>query len=247
MRVEALTVQQLQADLSRNHDRLNDIEARFDDITAGNVLDRPLDFEWNVWRALSYLDAGEVRPNFTMDRTGQPIFVSSGVPDIDCHYPSFHLIVDVTTSYGTTQANMEGEPVPRHVGLFQQQCRTAGDQRPVHGLFVALRLADTVRAMFFAWHQIRNSCLRSVCQHRPHGRGYVPVVPLGRAGGRDVDRRPDAPVLRAVPGRGPGVARRGRVEFGGSGSWYAPGLPCPHLEAPPYRCGRELGGAARLA
>lgn len=151
---EEAVIEQIQEDLALNHETVQEIEDLFDEIVRGNVPDRPMYFEWNIWRALSYIDLGEVKPNFTMDRTGQPILISSGVPDMECHYDSFHLMVDVTMAYGHTQANMEGEPVPRHVGLFQQGLRQAGDTRPVYGLFVAPKLSDTVVAMFYAWHRI---------------------------------------------------------------------------------------------
>jgi hypothetical protein len=52
-RVEVSAIEQLQAELARNHDSVQEIEDTFDAIRRGAVPDRPMYFEWNVWRALS--------------------------------------------------------------------------------------------------------------------------------------------------------------------------------------------------
>jgi hypothetical protein len=135
------------------------------------IIDRPLFFEWNTWRALAMLDDGDVRHNFTVDQTGQPLSPAPGRGgDIECTYRECHILVEVTLTAGQTQYMREGEPVNRHVGLLQARLVDAGDNRPVYGLFIAPTINPTVLAHFWQLH----------LHPRPTAefRGHVRVIPV---------------------------------------------------------------------
>ena len=155
--LEELTMSNHQGRLSCNLQAINEVLDQFNQIADKtiDVIDRPLFFEWNIWRGLAILNYGKVVPHFKMDTDGIPIGLSpAGMADMRAEYDDFHLIIDVTTAFGATQYNMEGEPVFRHVGSAQREARAAGDQRPIYGLFVAERLTPTIVTDFFARHRI---------------------------------------------------------------------------------------------
>ncbi|MDQ2787146.1 MAG: AlwI family type II restriction endonuclease, partial [Chloroflexota bacterium] len=155
--VEGAIINMHQSDLRTNIKALDEVLDLFDQIASNRVevIDRPLFFEWNIWRGLAILNYGNVTPNFKMDSGGVPISLSpAGMPDIQAEYEGFRLVIDVTTAFGATQYNMEGEPVFRHVGSVQRKARDNGDHRPVYGLFIANRLTPTVVTDFFARHRI---------------------------------------------------------------------------------------------
>ena len=56
-------------------------------------------------------------------------------------YSDYVLVCEVTLSRGSTQYRMEGEPVPRHVGVVQKELRERGDETPVFGLFIAPQIS----------------------------------------------------------------------------------------------------------
>jgi hypothetical protein len=147
---EAEAREQLRTELAGN-DIIDDLVAVFGQISGGGLVDRSLVLEWNVWRALAVLDDGDVRNNFKLDRFGQPVTNAPGnMSDIECTYDDFHLLTEVTLAYGARQHATEGEPVTRHVGLYQRKARDAADARPVFGLFLAERLEPTVIADFYS-------------------------------------------------------------------------------------------------
>jgi hypothetical protein len=148
---EADARSELRTRLARQ-DVVDDLVEVFRQVTAREgIIDRPLTLEWNVWRAFAVLDDGDVRNNFKLDRFGNPVTIAPGnVADIECTYETFHLLVEVTLASGSRQHATEGEPVTRHIGLYQRRARDAGDRRPVFGLFVAERLEPTVIADLYA-------------------------------------------------------------------------------------------------
>lgn len=167
--VTEMMTRRRQEELKGNMDALQDIETVFDQIIQSEVPDRPLYLEWNVWRALSFLNYGTIQANFRMDQEGNPVSLATGgKSDIECHYDNFHVIVDVTMSYGVRQYDTESIPVPRHVGSFQKEQRDVGDDRSVYGLFVAHRIHPEVTIPFWYLHKIP---LRS------YG-GAVSVIPI---------------------------------------------------------------------
>ncbi|MBI3909601.1 MAG: AlwI family type II restriction endonuclease [Armatimonadetes bacterium] len=151
---EADAVEKQQQNLLEGRMAANILEV-FQQIRDGDVPDRPLWFEWNVWRALSMLDDGDIRNNFHMDRFGYPTTGASGrQSDIVCEYAGFHLAVEVTLSFGARQYDTEAEPVHRHVGRLQREKRDGSDDRPVFGLFIAERLHRSVVTHFFTLHRV---------------------------------------------------------------------------------------------
>jgi hypothetical protein len=127
-------------------DTFNKIKDRYND----EIPDKPLFLEWNVWRALSLLNDGKIVGNFKMDIDGMPISTAPGnMPDIECYYKDFSLIVEVTLATGQRQYETEGEPVSRHIGQIVKQLRMKGDNRPVYGLFIASTVNNSVVAHFF--------------------------------------------------------------------------------------------------
>jgi hypothetical protein len=142
--------ERLRTELARN-DITQDLVAVFGQITGGGLIERSLVLEWNVWRLLAVLDDGDIRNNFKLDRFGQPVTHAPGnMSDIECTYEDFHLLTEVTVAYGARQHATEGEPVARHVGLYQRRAQDGNDRRPVFGLFIAERLEPTVIADFYS-------------------------------------------------------------------------------------------------
>ena len=124
----------------------DDIIEVFSRIAKREVPDPPLYLEWNVWRAMTMLNyANYVNGNFRIDTDGVPLSTAQGnMPDMEIEYDDFKLIVEVTTSTGNTQYNMEGEPVARHFGNIQLQ-----SQKPVFCLFLAPQISSGALAHFF--------------------------------------------------------------------------------------------------
>ena len=92
-----------------------DVMNVFNDIKAKNFYDIPLMLEWNTWRAMTMLDGGKINANLKFDDEGQPLSTAGGnMADIICEYDDFNLTVEVTTSSGAKQYEMEGEPIARH-------------------------------------------------------------------------------------------------------------------------------------
>lgn len=142
---------------------------KIQDRTDTDIPDKPLFFEWNVWRTMAMLDDGEIRANLQFDFEGKPF---SGAPsktaDIICEYETFVLVVEVTLMSGHKQYDAEGEPVARHVGDIKKRLVAAGDKRPVLGLFIALRVSEATVAHFFAIRNINIS----------HYGGKVIIIPM---------------------------------------------------------------------
>ena len=153
---------------------LAEIKAFYEEISSrqAQVVDRPLMYEWNTWRAMVLMnDARSVQGNYTTDAAGNPLSTAGGnQPDIRIEYETFHLIVEVTLSAGRRQYETEGEPVSRHLGTLQRELLEAGDERPVFGIFVAETLNETV-----VQHLLTQARFRSQVY-----RGSIRIVPLPR-------------------------------------------------------------------
>ncbi len=99
----------------------DDVMSTFNDIKDKNLYDIPLMLEWNTWRAMTMLDGGNINANLTFDDLGQPLRTAAGNrADIVCEYDDFNITVEVTTSTGQKQYEMEGEPIARHLGKLKQ-------------------------------------------------------------------------------------------------------------------------------
>lgn len=125
-----------------------DILHTFDEIVSreSGMLDKPLFFEWNTWRAFTALnDALSVIGNFRCDSEGNPLGTASGKQaDIVAEYETFWLAIEVTLQSGHKQYEAESESITRHVGTLQAQVKDAGDTRPVFGVFIAPKVNETV-------------------------------------------------------------------------------------------------------
>lgn len=131
----------------------DDIQNTFAQILKGDLYDIPLMFEWNVWRAMTMLDGGEVKANLNFDDFGNPVSVAQGnMADIICDYGDYILIVEVTMSKGQRQYDMEGEPVGRHLGRMK---KTSG--KPCYCLFVAPEINEACVAHFYTLHNVNIS------------------------------------------------------------------------------------------
>jgi len=130
----------------KHYQEFDDILGVFQKIKSKEVPDPPLYLEWNVWRSMVMLNyAKTVQGNFTIDLDGIPLHTASGnKPDIEAEYHNFNIIVEVTTSTGNRQYEMEGEPVARHFGFAQR----ASDV-PVYCLFIAPKISEGALAHFF--------------------------------------------------------------------------------------------------
>ncbi|WP_295486436.1 AlwI family type II restriction endonuclease [uncultured Streptococcus sp.] len=104
---------------------------------------RPTFFEWNIWRAMTMINHGDVKGNFIVDDSGMPVSTAGGgQSDIVGDYGNFNIGVEVTLSTGQKQFEMEGEPVSRHIGEMQIQ-------KPTFGIFIANTLNETVINHFY--------------------------------------------------------------------------------------------------
>lgn len=128
----------------RMPDDINDIVNMFDDIKKKRIEDAPTYMEWNTWRAVTMIDHGNIIGNFVTDDEGQPRHTAAGGQgDIVGNYNNFNIVYEVTMSTGSTQYNMESEPVTRHVGSLQKSSKL-----PTYGIFIAKKLNKDVINFF---------------------------------------------------------------------------------------------------
>lgn len=135
----------------KNYNAYEDILEYFSRIIKKDVPDAPVYLEWNVWRAMVMLNyAKEVKGNFSIDFDGAPLNTAMGnLPDLEVSYNNFKLIVEVTTSSGNKQYEMEGEPVARHYGKAFKNSNL-----PVYCLFIAPKISEGALAHFFNLNKI---------------------------------------------------------------------------------------------
>jgi len=163
--------QKQQIDILQSYSQYDDIQSVFDQLIArdSDIPDRPLFFEWNMWRALSMLDDGEIIGNLEQDMEGKPVRLAlGGFPDIVCYYKDFVLVVEVTLTSGRRQYEAEQEPVSRHVGDIIKQLKEKDDKRNVFGLFLAPVINEASIAHFYTTRRIEVS----------YYGGKVKVIPL---------------------------------------------------------------------
>lgn len=133
----------------KEYKQYNDIINTFDDIEQKKVLDVPLMLEWNTWRAMTMLDGGTIKANLKFDDNGEPMSTAQGnMADIFCDYEEFGLIVEVTTSSGQKQYEMEAEPVSRHLAKYKNETG-----KEAYCLFIAPKINEACIAHFFILHK----------------------------------------------------------------------------------------------
>ena len=122
----------------------------FDDIEQKNVLDIPLILEWNTWRAMTMLDGGTITANLKFDDNGNTMSTALGnMADILCDYDYYGLTVEVTTSKGQIQYEMESEPVSRHLAKYKKE-----SGKDAYCLFIAPTINEACIAHFFMLHKM---------------------------------------------------------------------------------------------
>ena len=127
----------------------DDIQNTFQQIDNEELYDIPLMLEWNVWRAMTMIDGGNIKANLKFDDFGKPMSTAQGnMADIVCDYNTFGLTVEVTTATGQKQYEMEGEPVARH--LAKQKKAT---DKPTYCLFIAPTINEACIAHFYTLHR----------------------------------------------------------------------------------------------
>ena len=140
----------LQVEAIKDYRQYDDIQAAFRSICAKTLYDAPLMFEWNMWRAMTMLDGGDIKANLHFDDFGNPLSVAQGnMADIVCDYGDYMLIVEVTLASGQKQYEMEGEPVSRHLGAIKKY-----SGKPCYCLFVSPTINEACVAHFYVLHQM---------------------------------------------------------------------------------------------
>ena len=123
-----------------------EIDKTFD--TMNKSYEPSLFFEWNTWRAMTMLDGGEIKANLKFDDSGNPMNTALGkVADIECDYGDFDVTVEVSLSSGALQFKMEGEPVPRHIGIHKEKTN-----KPTFCFFIAPTINPATIAHFYTLH-----------------------------------------------------------------------------------------------
>lgn len=135
-----------EVDEIKNGKEYDDIKSVFQQIKGKDLYDIPLMLEWNVWRAMTMIDGGNIRANLKFDDYGKPLSTAQGnMSDIVCEYDGFDVTVEVTTATGQRQYEMEGEPVARHLGKHK---KASGKES--FCLFIAPRINPATISFFYA-------------------------------------------------------------------------------------------------
>lgn len=153
-------------------EEVNDIIETFERIKQRDVVDPPLFFEWNVWRAfVSMNDCEKPVPNFNLDDDLKPFSTAPGNrPDMEIQYnDSFVVLGEVTLSTGNRQYDTESEPVTRHIGRYQKEEVEKGTGRKVYGVFIAPKINPATRDYFYVHLKHFNN---------PEFGGYLNMIPL---------------------------------------------------------------------
>ncbi len=144
-KVEERKLQRIAAQIRdiKSYNLYENIENTFCELNSS--YDPSLFLEWNVWRAMTMLDGGQIKANLKFDDNGEPMSTALGnMADIICDYNEFDVIVEVTMAKGTLQWKMEGEPIPRHIGIHKKQ-----SNNPTYCFFIAQSLNPATIAHFF--------------------------------------------------------------------------------------------------
>jgi len=127
----------------------DDINIMFNQIINKGLYDAPLMLEWNVWRAMTMLDGGQITANLKFDDFGNPMSTAQGnMADIVCDYGDFCLTVEVTMQMGQRQYETEGEPVTRHLAKWKKK-----NEKPTYCLFIAPEINEACIAHFYMLHK----------------------------------------------------------------------------------------------
>lgn len=129
----------------KSYAQYSEIIDTFNEIVSDEYYDAPLMLEYNTWRAMTMLDGGTIKGNFSFDDMGQPLSTAAGnKPDIECDYSDYALSVEVTMQSGQRQYEAEGEPVARHYGLLKKRT-----EKETYCLFIAPSINAATLAHFY--------------------------------------------------------------------------------------------------
>ncbi len=128
---------------------LNRIEEIIETLRDSKKLKKyePEQFEKLVTEALKIInDEILIKPNYPVDDDGEPVNHSPGnKPDIECHYPLFKAICEVTLNTSKLQWVQEGQPVMRHLRDFEIQNK--GDE--TFCIFIAPQIHNDTYSQFW--------------------------------------------------------------------------------------------------
>ncbi|MDD4217224.1 MAG: AlwI family type II restriction endonuclease [Bacteroidales bacterium] len=131
----------------------DEINTTFAQILDKSLYDAPLMFEWNMWRAMTMLDGGNIKACLKFDDFGNPMSTAQGnMADIICDYGHFGLTVEVTMQGGQRQYEAEGEPITRHLAKYKKEIN-----KPAYCLFIAPKINEATIAHFYALHKMNIS------------------------------------------------------------------------------------------
>ncbi len=131
----------------------DEINTTFAQILDKSLYDAPLMLEWNMWRAMTMLDGGNIKACLKFDDFGNPMSTAQGnMADIICDYGHFGLTVEVTMQSGQRQYEAEGEPVTRHLAKYKREIN-----KLAYCLFIAPKINEATIAHFYALHKMNIS------------------------------------------------------------------------------------------
>lgn len=134
----------------KDGEKYDDIQNTFQQIEDNTIYDTPLMLEWNVWRAMTMIDGGDISANLKFDDFGNPMSTAQGnMADIICDYGGFDLTVEVTMQTGQRQYESEGEPVARHLGKLKKETG-----KETFCLFIAPSINSACITHFFVLQQM---------------------------------------------------------------------------------------------
>ncbi len=107
----------------------------------------PEQFEKLITEVLKIInDEILIKPNYPVDDDGEPVNHSPrNKPDIECYYPTFKAICEVTLNTSKLQWVQEGQPVMRHLRDFEIQHR--GDE--IFCIFIAPQVHNDTYSQFW--------------------------------------------------------------------------------------------------
>ncbi len=133
----------------KDYKKYSEVMTTFKDIKSKDLYDIPLMLEWNVWRAMTMIDGGNIKANLKFDDKGQPMSTAPGnMADIVCDYGEFGVAVEVTMQSGQRQYEMEGEPVSRHLAKLKQE-----QGKDTYCMFIAPTINPSCIAYFYTLHK----------------------------------------------------------------------------------------------
>lgn len=131
----------------KHFEQYEEVQSLFSSIISDRGLyQAPLLLEWNVWRAMTMINGGNIRADLRFDDNGTPLSTAPGnMADIICDYGDFLVAVEVTMLKGHRQFEQEGEPITRHLGHLTNE-----SGKPCYCLFIAPKINQSVPPFFYA-------------------------------------------------------------------------------------------------